>query len=51
MSERYTKPFRIMIPKMNIEKGIMTDKKLKDFLERKDPTHKGNTYEGEKNQD
>lgn len=33
MSEGYTKPFRILVPKMGIRKGMITDKILKDFRE------------------
>jgi len=33
MSENYTKPFKILVPKMEIEKGKITDQKLKLFRE------------------
>jgi DNA helicase HerA-like ATPase len=31
MSEKYTKPFKVLIPKMEIEKGKITDKILKNY--------------------
>jgi DNA helicase HerA-like ATPase len=34
MSERYTKPFKILVPKMEIEKGKITDQKLKTFRDK-----------------